>query len=524
VTGSAGRGPGILSAALAAAAILLGGAGVGSAAAEAERPLRVASKAFTESVILAEIAALTAEAGGAPVERHEALGGTRLCWDALVAGRIDLYPEYTGTLVNEILGAAPDLRPAPGAGDLDALRAALATRGVGLIGPLGFDDTYALGMLESRAAALGIRSLSDLADHLAGLRFGLSNEFMNRADGWPGLAARYGLTGVAPRGLDHDLAYRALAAGDVDVTDLYTTDAEIRRYAVRVLDDDRRYFQPYAAVYVYRLDARARSPSTFAGLDRLQGRIGPDGMRAMNARAKLDRVPERQVAAEWVKGGVGAAGAGRRNGWGWASIAARGREHLTLVAVSLFAAILVGIPLGILADRRPRIGRVVLALTGAVQTIPSLALLVFMIPPLGIGARPAIAALFVYSLLPIVRNTHAGLRAIPGPIRESATALGLGPSAILWRVELPLALGTILAGIKSAAVIDVGTATLGALIGAGGFGQPIFTGIRLDDVPLILQGAIPASLLALAVEAAFDLVERVLLPAPLRDSRRRFRT
>jgi osmoprotectant transport system permease protein len=141
----------------------------------------------------------------------------------------------------------------------------------------------------------------------------------------------------------------------------------------------------------------------------------------------------------------------------------------------------------------------VLGLTGAIQTIPALALLVFMIPWFGIGAWPAIAALFLYSLLPIVRNTHLGLRAIPGDVRESAIVLGLPAAARLRLVELPLAAPSMLAGVKTAAVINIGTATLGALIGAGGYGEPILTGIRLDDMELILEGAVPAALLALLV-------------------------
>ena len=148
-----------------------------------------------------------------------------------------------------------------------------------------------------------------------------------------------------------------------------------------------------------------------------------------------------------------------------------------------------------------------------IQTIPSLALLVFMIPWLGIGPSPALVALFLYSLLPIVRNTATGLRDIPASLRESAEALGLPPRARLLRIELPMASRAILAGIKTAAVINVGTATIGALIGAGGFGQPILTGIRRDDVFMILtEGAIPAAVLALAVQGAFDLAERFLVP------------
>jgi osmoprotectant transport system permease protein len=190
--------------------------------------------------------------------------------------------------------------------------------------------------------------------------------------------------------------------------------------------------------------------------------------------------------------------------------------HLALVAVSLSAAILLAVPAGILAARRERLGQVILSVTGVIQTIPSLALFVFMIPLLGIGGPPAAVALFLYSLLPIVRNTHAGLKDISPAVRESAEALGLPPGARLRLVELPIAARSILAGIKTSAVINVGTATLGALIGAGGYGQPILTGIRLDDVGLILEGAVPAAVLALLVQGVFELAERLVVARGLR--------
>jgi len=478
------------------------------------RAFRIASKAFTESVILGEVVALTVSAAGVAVERRAALGGTRLCWDALVAGRVDAYPDYTGTVLQELLHGQGDA-------DVASLRAALQPYGVGLGGSFGFDNTYALGMRRARAAAAGIRTISDLRLHPE-LRFGFSDEFRSRRDGWPGLAARYGLFVSNVRGLDHDLAYRGLAEDRIDVTDLYATDAEIRRHDLSVVTDDLGFFPKYEAILLYRLDAEQRWPAAFAALRTLEGTIDIATMRTMNGRAKLDHVPERQVAADFVaqRGGRSSVDpAALRESW-TGGVFGRTREHLMLVSLSLLAAILVALPLGILAARRPALGQLVLAAVGVLQTIPSLALLVFMIPLLGIGAPPAMTALFLYSLLPIVRNTHAGLVSIAPAVRDSAAALGLSPWAILWRVELPLALGTILAGIKSAAVINVGTATLGALVGAGGFGQPIFTGIRMDDFPLILQGAIPASLLALAVQGAFDLVERVLVPSPLRFGRR----
>jgi osmoprotectant transport system permease protein len=485
--------------------LLLGLAGCGGDAAS----LRVASKTFTESVVLGEIATQLARASGAPAQHRRGLGGTRLVWNALEAGEVDLYPDYTGTLFEEILRIERT-----GGDDVARLRAAVERRGLGVIGPLGFNNTYALGMREEVAARLGIRAISDLARHPQ-LRFGFSNEFMSRQDGWPSLRRHYGLTHEAVRGIDHDLAYRGLMSGDIEVIDLYSTDAEIQYYRLRALEDDRQHFARYEAVIVYRRQAEARWPEAWRALHRLAGAISAPAMTAMNARAKIDRKPEAEVAAGFVQQRFGAAVAVESTSR-TRSILRRTVEHLALVGVSLLAAIVVAIPLGVLAWRRPRLGRVVLGVVGVVQTVPSLALLVFMVPLLGLGAVPATVALFLYGLLPIVRNTHAGLASVPPDLRQSAEALGLSRGAILRLVELPLATRSILAGIKSAAVINVGTATLGALVGAGGFGQPIFTGVRLDDVGLILEGAIPASLLALAVQGLFDGLERIIIPRGLR--------
>jgi osmoprotectant transport system permease protein len=339
---------------------------------------------------------------------------------------------------------------------------------------------------------------------------------MSRHDGWPVLRSRYGLPHTDVRGLDHDLAYRALADGSIDATDLYVTDAEIRYYHLRVLRDDLAIFPRYDAVLLYRRDVAAGANGVPAVLGRLTGAIDAPAMAALNARAKLDRVPESDVAAGFLRTTMGVTVNHHEHHSVWRSIVRHGWEHLLLVGLSLLAAILVAVPLGVWAAHRPRAAQVMLAAVGIVQTIPSLALLVFMIPLLGIGARPAMVALFLYSLLPIVRNTHAGLQGVAPSLRESAAALGLPPGAILRLISLPLASPLILAGIKSAAVINVGTATLGALVGAGGFGQPIFTGIRLDDGGLILQGAVPASLLALLVQGLFEVVERKVVSRGLR--------
>jgi osmoprotectant transport system permease protein len=475
---------------------------------DAQPTVRVGSKVFTESVILGEIARDLIQEAGVPVRHLRELGGTQVLFHALEADQLDVYPEYTGTISGEIL-AGKKIR------DETALRAALAERGVGMSQPLGFDDTYAIGIREQEAERLGISSLSDLRRHPA-LKFGFSNEFMDRSDGWPGVRGRYGLPQRDVRGLDHDLAYRALAAGEIQATDLYSTDAEIKQYNLRLLRDDLGYFPSYKCVWLYRADVKSRWPKAFDALTRLDGRISSAEMAGMNARAKLDRVPEERVAADFLSQKLAIEVAVTSETIAGRVLHRLG-EHLTLVAISLTAAIFVSIPLGVIAARTTRLGPVILTVTGLIQTIPSLALLVFMIPWLGIGAKPALVALFLYSLLPIVRNTATGLRDIPLSLRESAEALGLPSRARLLRIELPMASRSILAGIKTAAVINVGTATIGALIGAGGFGQPILTGIRRDDLSMILlEGAIPAALLALTVQGAFDLAERWLVPRGLR--------
>lgn len=469
--------------------------------------VKVGSKKFTESVILSEIATQLARSRGVAAEHRRELGGTRILFEALERGDIDAYPEYSGTLRQELL---PETRSG------GPLGPALASRGLRQLGPLGFDDTYAVGMPEALAERLGIRTLSDLAAHPE-LRLGFSHEFLNRQDGWPGLRARYGLQHLTARGLDHDLAYRAIATGQLDATDLYSTDAEIRQYHLRVLTDDRHYFPTYQALLLYRADLERRAPEAIAAWSGLVGQITAPEMIAMNAAVKLDHRSEASVAAEFLSRRLGVKPEAPVVGESRSRLIWRvTQQHLFLVGVSLLGAIVLGLPLGILAAKWRRLGELVLGVVGVIQTIPSLALLVFMIPLLGIGTWPAIVALFLYSLLPIVRNTHAGLVGIPADLRDSAKALGLTWRSTLFEIELPLASRAILAGIKTSAVIDIGTATLGALIGAGGYGEPILTGIRLDSAPLILEGAVPAAMMALVAQVLFELLERWIVPRGLR--------
>jgi osmoprotectant transport system permease protein len=485
---------------------------------QAGEQLQVGSKRFTESYVLGEILAATANSAqpGQAVHRR-GLGNTAILFEALKAGSIDVYPEYLGTISQEILRHAG---PVP----LEQVRQELAALGLGADVPLGFNNSYALAMPEEQAQKLGIVRLSDLARHPT-LRLGLSHEFLGRADGWPGLARRYGLTNQ-PRSLDHGIAYDALAARQIDAMDIYTTDARIERLGLRVLEDDLGYFPRYDALLLYRLDAARRFPAAWRALQRLEGSISQQRMIALNAAVELEGRSFTQAAEDFLRDspahpaldssakppGAGAAPA---------SSGLQGKlldrllpltgQHLFLVLVSVAAATAAGVPLGLAASLVPALRQPVLGLAGVLQTIPSLALLAMLIPLLGaIGTRPALIALSVYALLPIVRNTCAGLAQVPIGLRQAAQALGMRRTDILLLVELPLAWPLILAGVKTAAVMTVGTATIAAFIGAGGYGERIAVGLALNDNQMLLAGAIPSALLALVTQGLFELAESAL--------------
>jgi osmoprotectant transport system permease protein len=447
------------------------------------------------------------QAEGIAAEHKQGLGNTGILEQALATGSVDLYPEYTGTIVRELLKRE-------GNPSLDELNRWLAPRGLKAAVPFGFNNTYALAMLDTKAAELGITRISDLLRPAAGnLRLGLSHEFLARADGWPALKAAYKLPYAQPAGLDHGLAYDAIAAGRIDVMDVYSTDAKIGRFKLRVLQDDIGFFPKYDAVLLMRA---AVDP---APLRKLEGRIDAPAMIALNAQVELDGASFEAVAKRFVAGALGGAATQVRQTFMQRLFAPDfGRlafEHLMLVLGSLLIAVLAGVPLGIAAWHWPRAAGVLLGTVGVLQTIPSLALLAFLIALVGsIGIVPAVIALFLYSLLPIVRNTHTGLVGVSHGLADAAMSLGLTPRQCLRFVQLPLAAPTLMAGVKTAAVINVGTATMAAFIGAGGFGERLVSGLAVNDSAVMLAGALPAAALALLVQALFGAGERMFVRGP----------
>lgn len=207
---------------------------------------------------------------------------------------------------------------------------------------------------------------------------------------------------------------------------------------------------------------------------------------------------------------------GRQFSLRWSELLVSTGEHIQLVLLSMALAILIGIPAGILVTRVSFLKSWIIGGASILQTIPSLALLGFMIPLLGIGMKTAIAALFLYSLLPIIRNTYTGIKDVDPSIIEAARGMGMTGTQILFRVQMPLALSVIMAGIRTATVINVGTATLAAFIGAGGLGDFIFLGITRNIDALILLGALPAALMALLFDYLLGLLERWTTPRGLK--------
>lgn len=492
-------------------------------------PVIVASKPFGESYVLLEMFAQLLEAHGIAVVRRPGLGATEVAFSALRRDAIDVYPEYTGTGLLAILhdAMADSLARDPRAVYEHVARISAQRYGVRWLPPLGFQNTYAVAVRRATAEKYHLRSLSDLARESPHLVAGFTPDFIGRADGLPGLERVYGLRMRAVRPLAPAVKYQALAASAIDVVDGYSTDGLLARYDLVTLTDDLHFFPPYEAAALVSPRLAREDPDAIAVLTLLSGRLTEARMRDLNRRVEVDGEDVRSVA----RGALDDLGltrvrantdpvAARASAGFWdylwqqrAQLAALTLRHLFLVAAALAAAVLVAIPLGLALERARRAAEPTVRLLGAIQTVPSIAMLAFMIPLLGIGTAPALVALWLYALYPIARNTYTGVRDADPAAVEAAEALGATPIQRLLMVRLPLAAPVIMAGVRTAAVITVGAATLAAFIGAGGLGEPIVAGLALADTRMVLSGALPAAVLALVVDGVLALVERALTPA-----------
>ena len=491
-------------------------------------PIIVASKPFAESLLLAEMFAQLLESRGFAVERRLGLGATEIAFQALRTGAIDVYPEYTGTGLVAVLDQSPE-------GSADDVFRTVSREfrgrwGIHWLPPLGFENTYAIAVRAESAEADGLRTLSDLAvvaDRYIG---GFSPDFIGRQDGLPGLQSAYSLRFEAQRSLLQAVKYEALAREEVDVVDGYSTDGLIDRYDFVVLEDDLGFFPPYQASALVGRNFWDTRPAAVRTLSELAGMLDEEAMQALNRRVEVEGEELESVAREalremglvagpairLVRDDEGRAGSLGAYLWaGRAELLDLTERHVLLVMVSLLGATLVAIPLGLLLERAPRGAEAVIRAIGLFQTIPSIALLAFMIPLLGIGVVPALVALFLYSLFPILRNTYTGICDADPAAVDSARSLGMTEGQILKDIRFPLAIPVIMAGVRTAAVITVGTATLAAFIGAGGLGDPIVAGLALSDSRMILSGAIPAAVLAFLVDGALGILQRIVTPTGL---------
>jgi osmoprotectant transport system permease protein len=466
--------------------------------------LTIGSKRFTESYILAEIIAqLAEEAGVESIERRFGLGGTGITYGALIEGEIALYPEYTGTIEQAILRSSDRL-------SLEEIAQRLSILNLKMSPSLGFDNSYSLALKRDDYERLGIKTISDLKNH-QDLRLGLSHEFIRRDDGLRGLERFYGFSFSNVTAMEHSLAYDALVANRIDIVVVYSTDAKIKTFDLVLLEDDREFFPRYESVLLYSPEIPQQYPVFWIKLEeQLFGKINEETMRELNSLAEIDRLSFTRIVEIYLDR------ESEHLEKSTSRILNLTQEHLALVGISLLLSILVGIPLGIFAASRPFIGQVVLVGTGLLQTVPSLALLCFLIPVMGIGKPPAIIALFLYGLLPIVRNTTVSFSQVPKEMLETADLMGMSSWQKLRFVQFPQAMAMILSGIKTSAVINVGTATLAAFIGAGGLGHMIVMGLALNDNQMILQGAIPAAVLAVLIHFLFELIDRLAIPQALR--------
>ncbi len=466
--------------------------------------ITVGAKNFNEGYLLSEILSQLFEANGYQVERKYNLGGTLVCFNALKNAEIDVYPEYTGTIAEQILKSDQRL-------SLSTIYSQVKKQfDLNVSEPYGFNNTYALAVKMETARKYKLQIISDLQQHQE-LRFAFSYEFLKREDGWKNLSRTYRLP-QSPVGIEHGLSYQALDEGRIDLTDIYSTDGEISRYDLLILEDDLNFFPEYKAVVLYRTSLSINIKKL---IDQLSGRISDNKMQELNRRVVFDRESYRVVASSFLNSINLTDGTDDQEPAVFEEILAKTRVHLQLTIISLLAAMLIAVPLGILIYNYAVVAKPVLYLTGLLQTIPSIALLALMIPLFGIGVVPAIIALFLYALLPILRNTTIALFSIDPLIKKVATGIGLTQWQRLRYIEIPLSTPTIFAGIKTAAVISIGTATLAAFIGAGGLGEFIVTGLTLNNTTMILKGAIPAAILAICVEFFFELIEKMFVPKHL---------
>jgi osmoprotectant transport system permease protein len=456
-------------------------------------PARVGSKVFTEGYILAEILAVQSEKNNFTVDRRGGLGATGVTEAAMKNREIDLIVDYTGNVAKTFLNHH-------GAITVVDMNIRLKPLGFEVSKSLGFNNTFALAVKRAWSEKNQIFTISDLRK-MKSLKAAFTPEFANRAENWVDLKKAYTLNQVSVLEMDHQLAYEAIKNGAVELMEAYSTDAKLKEYDLVTLKDDLDFFPNYDAVIMTHLLWKDKNPTQWQVLKQLEGKISAQTMIALNSEADLEKKSFNQIASKFLN----IEPTSNTNAVIRELLSAT-REHLVLVLVPVFLALLCGLPLAYLAYKLPRLQAGIGAIASLFQTVPSLAFLALLIPVFGIGTFPAIIVLALYALLPIFISSLQGFNAIPASTHLVCHSLKLRPLFRFQKIELALAWPGILSGIQTALIATVATATLAALVGAGGYGKKIIAGLAVNDTNIILAGAIPAALLALAFQLIFQVL------------------
>ncbi len=475
--------------------------------------ITIGGKKFTEQSILAEIMAQKIEHDTEhQVTRRFHLGATMIALEALRSGNIDIYPEYTGTAWAAIL-KQPIIR------DADEIYRKLQPLSLDVLGimwgkPFGFNNTYALAVRQDDARFRTVKKISQLGDTWNHFSMGVNHDFLARKDGLPGLLTFYGVQQNSQQvtGLDVGLLYQSVRDGHIDMIAAYSTDGRIPAFGLKLLEDDKYYFPPYYAAPIFKESFAKQYPDVIKSLAQLHNVISDTAMQKMNYLVDEKQQDVAVVAQDFLfeHGLIDATSTPKAetavfSQWGmlWGYFV----DHSLLVLISMGLALSLALPLGLLLTRCEKVAAMVFYLASVIQTIPSIALLGFLIPVFGIGFKPAVFALFLYSVLPILRNTFVGIGQVDAYLIEATRGLGLTEWQIMRHVKIPLAMPMIMAGIRTSTVINIGTATVAALIGAGGFGEPILRGVNSVDSHMIMMGAVPAALMAIIFDKALQYYE-----------------
>ena len=492
---------------------------------DAPATIQLAGKAFTESNVLMELMAQMIEAHTElTVERTPSINGSQLTAAALLADEIDIYAEYTGTAWYNQMARTDPCSPLHCFSEM--AQYAEQHWGARVMSPFGFNNTYAIAVRRPLAEERNLRTISDLKRLGDGLRIALSHEFLARPDGWPGLAETYGLEHVGTVGVEHAIVYDALLSGTLDVVEVYSTDGKLDNPEIVLLKDDLNYFPPYHAVPVVRTEIYNDYPEVVRALELLAWSLSDLEMSRLNRLTEESGGDFSGVASTFLRarGLIGETDGDLSTGPSSLSfkidaslIARQAWRHLLLTLMAVLLACAFALPVAMLLVFHPRHAGWVIGTTSTFQTIPGLALLAILVatPAMGLGMVTAITAIWVYALLPILRNAYVGLTEVDLQLLDVATALGMTPGQVLRFIRIPLAVPTIMAGVRTATVISVGVTTLAAFVGAGGLGELILTGLQLTNRTLILSGALPAALMALIIDRILAGAQTWLAPGGL---------